>query len=307
MNTKILNLADLIALHAAGKLIGLFNVEEEAYHAGPGVPQSMLKEFGQSPAHAKAYIERKSEPTQAMKFGTAVHCSVLEPSRFASTYVQAPECDRRTKAGKETYAAWESENQGKNVLDQDDMQTVKAITAAVNAHEAASTLTRGLVEMAAYWIDEETGILCRCKADAIVADQGVILDLKTTSGSATQGEFARSVANYGYHIQAAYYLDGVREALRQSIFLADCDDSSVGRFVGLPVGQSVDRFVFMVVEKGRPYGVALFELDAASIQVGRNLYRKYLQELAICRMENHWPAYSQGIQTIQLPSWANAS
>lgn len=301
----MLNLNQLLELHAAGKLIGLFDVEEEAYHAGPGVPQSMLKEFKNSPAHAKNYIERKSEPTAAMKFGTAVHCAVLEPARFAATYVQAPDCDRRTKVGKETYAAWESENQGKNVLDSDDMTTVQNIRAAIQAHEVASTLTKGMIEKAAYWIDEETGLLCRCKADAIVGEAGVVLDLKTTSGDATQAEFAKAVANFGYHIQAAYYLDGVREAIRQSIFQPL--DLSIAGSVDLSVGQSLDRFVFLVAEKARPHGVALFELDAASIQVGRNLYRKYLQELAICRMENHWPAYRQGIQTIQLPSWANAS
>lgn len=293
MKTQILTLADLIQLHNAGELVGLFAVEESAYHAGPGISRSTLQNFKLSPAHAKRAMTEKKEPTSAMEFGTAFHCATLEPVRFDATYVAAPKIDKRTTAGKAAFASWESENQGKTVIDSDDLATVLAMRDQVRGHEVASRLTNGIIEMAAYWIDEETGILCKCKPDAIVGDEGVILDVKSTKDSATEKDFLKSVGNYAYHVQAAFYLDGVREALKQSI----------GQSVGLQ--SAPGRFVFLVVEKGAPHGVDLFELDEEDIAVGRALYRKYLQEMAICQMENHWPSYPRGIKKLgRLPAWA---
>jgi len=290
-----LNLAQIKELHAAGKLIGLHDVEELAYHAGPGVSQSTLKAFKLSPAHGKAQMDKHSEPTAAMKLGTAVHCAVLEPKRFDSLYVGAPDIKRNSNAGKEAYAAWASENVGKEIIDGDDLALVKKMREAVRAHEVAATLTTGVIEQAAYWIDETTGLLCKCKPDAIVFEQGVILDLKTTNDDATEKAFGKAVGNYGYHIQAAFYLDGVKEALKQSSVV---DSRSVG------LQSTPERFVFLVVEKSAPHGVALFELDFSDLCIGREAYKKYLQELAICQMENYWPSYRQGIQTIKIPTWA---
>ena len=289
----MLNLEQLKGLHAAGKLVGFHDVEEGAYHAfKEATSQSGLKGFKRSPAHAKMEMEKISEATASMILGTAVHCSTLEPKAFDSRYVAAPKFDRRTTAGKEAAALFDIQNKGKIALSPDDFETVKAMTKAIKNHEIAAKLTTGIVEKAAFWIDEETGILCKCKPDAMIIEEGVILDLKTTCDDATEKDFCRSVANYGYHVQAAFYLEGIKEACRQSVGLQS------------PGLQSLNRFVFLVAEKNAPHGVALFELEHFDLERGRETFRKYLQELAMCRMENHWPSYRQGIQTVQLPPWA---
>jgi hypothetical protein len=49
------------------------------------------------------------QPTDAMKQGSLVDCLITEPQNFDRKYVVAPKVDRRTKAGKEAWAACEEQ------------------------------------------------------------------------------------------------------------------------------------------------------------------------------------------------------
>jgi hypothetical protein len=80
--------------------IGLWpGVPYEQYAAWDACSSSRLSRLLRSPAHARAYIDGQIEDdTPAKAFGSAAHCAILEPDRFASAYVRAPEGDGRTKA-----------------------------------------------------------------------------------------------------------------------------------------------------------------------------------------------------------------
>lgn len=66
-------------------------------------------------------------------------------------------------------------------------------------------------EKVVLWQDEETGLPCKAKIDAIEFDDGFptgrLIDLKTTRCGTIQ-EFEASFESYGYYRQAAYYLRG---------------------------------------------------------------------------------------------------
>ncbi len=116
--------------------------------------------------------------------------------------------------------------------------------------------------------------------------RGFIVDVKTTA-SAAPDEFSRSTWRYGYHRQAAFYLDGCKAA-----------------------GLDVRRFVFLAIEKDAPHLVAAYELDAMDVELGRTAYRRDLATLAAC-MEaeargepDAWPGYGEAIQPLALPRWA---
>ena len=249
-----------------------------AYHALDAVGKSDLDKIARSPLHWK-YAER--EETAAMRIGSAVHCAVLEPARFAVDYAVAPEGDKRTKAGKEQWAAFEEENAGKTVLTFDDGVLCAHIAESVQSHPRAKALLQsGQPEASLLWSDSEFNVRCRARVDWLRED-GMLIDLKTTQ-DASSAAFAKSCANFRYHVQAAWYLDAYQAATGD-----------------LPGG-----FIFIAVEKTPPYAVALYELDGEAIDLGRFLARRDLARYANAREFDLWPGYSDTIQPLSLPKWA---
>lgn len=243
------------------------------------VSKSDLDLIAKSPLHWKQSVR---DETAAMRIGSAVHCAVLEPERFAKVYVTAPECEKRTKAGKEAFAEFEAANAGKIILSIDESSLCRSVTNSINRHTRAFHLLDGAAqaEVSALWSDQEFNVRCRARIDAISKD-GWLVDLKTT-GDASPRAFAKSCANFRYHVQAAWYLDGYHAATRD-----------------LPAG-----FVFIAVEKTPPYAVAIYELDAKAVEYGRMLARRDLARYVTAKELDLWAGYSEEITPLSLPSWA---
>lgn len=180
---------------------------------------------------------------------------------------------------------WHRNNGHRTILKDEEFQQVAAMRDAVMAHPMAARLLNpesGLPEQSVYWVDAITGELCRCRPDWWHQDArgDILVDLKTTEDASPEG-FARSVAKWRYHVQAAMYSDGVEAA----------------------TGRKPRAFVFIAVEKKAPHAVGVYALDAASIDAGRVEYRADLSRYAECRATGVWPGYSDKIQPISLPVW----
>lgn len=267
-------------------LFGLVELTNQEYHAAAGISKSGLDLIHRSPRHYwQRYLSpdrAPSHPTPAMVIGTATHSAILEPVDFAATYIKAPQFDRRTKAGREQYAAFEEENPEKIGLAPDVYQDVILMREAVRQHPAASMLLQdGLAEQSVFWRDPLTGVLCKIRPDWMPEGRPIIVDVKTTDDASPEG-FAKSILNFRYHVQAAWYLDGWNYATREE---------RAG-------------FVFIAVEKKPPYAVAVYVLDAAAVAAGRDEYRANLDAYARCLATDEWPAYSPKIESLSLPIWA---
>ena len=245
-----------------------------AYHADPAVSASHLHAVAASPYHYwKRFIDPQRqpvEPTAAMRLGSLVHCAVLEPDELRKRYgVCGP---RNTKAGKEQAA--EMAASGIEAVTEADMALAQAMCAAVREHPAAALLlASGKAEQSFWWDDITSGLRCKCRPDWYSGT--TIVDLKTTTDASPAG-FAKSVANFRYHVQANHYL----------------------------AGTFAQRFIFIAVEKTYPYAVGVYELDADAMAHGAELRRQNMQAIADCRAINEWPGYSTGIESLSLPSWA---
>ncbi|QIG65628.1 hypothetical protein [Salmonella phage PT1] len=189
---------------------------------------------------------------------------------------------KQVRLWSDVLAEWTENNPGRMVLTPEVWDQLHAMASAVHAHPAAGSLLTscpGEAEKSVYWIDATTGVLCRCRPDWW-RDDNVIVDLKTTEDASPEG-FAKSMANYRYDVQAAYYLDGVQQA----------------------TGKRPKAFVFIAVEKKAPYGVGVYVLDSESLQLGRAQYQHDLRVYAECVRTGVWPGYGDKIQTISLPGW----
>lgn len=250
-------------------------ITNEEYHADPAISASHLKAVMQSPYHYWARFvdpDRKPiEPTAAMRLGSLAHCAILEPNDLLQRYGVCGA--RNTKAGKEQAAAMEAE--GIEAVTSTDMALALSMAAAVRNHPAAAALLKqGKAEQSFWWDDLPTGMRCKCRPDWYYGS--TVVDIKTTTDASPQA-FARAVATYGYHVQAAHYLAGLHGA---------------------------ERFVFVAVEKSYPHAVAVYELDPASLELGRTTRDNALDVLAGCQAAGVWPGYGDTLQTISLPAWA---
>lgn len=179
-------------------------------------------------------------------------------------------------------AEWMKNNGHRTVLTAEQWDQLHRMRDAVMAHPAANALLTsapGKAEQSVYWVDAETGVLCRCRPDYWRED-GVLVDLKTTDDASPEG-FAKSIANWRYDVQAPFYMDGVKAV----------------------TGRDALAFVFIAVEKKPPCAVGVYVLDSDSIQLGRAQYRADLHTFAACQATGNWPGYGDKIQTISVPGW----
>lgn len=273
-----LELADSATLVRSGIIPG---IPIEEYHKHSSVSKSQLDQFAKSPAHYLASLTTPRKETPAMRIGSIFHGMVLEPE-FTHIAV-APVCDKRTKEGKAIFAEFEANNSRSVIVTADEGEMLNGMVASVMAHPKASILLSGpgIAEGSAFWHDERSGELCRCRPDKYRQDLGIIVDLKSTEDASPAG-FARSIWKYAYHRQAALYMDGVEAA----------------------TGDIIRGFVFVACEKTPPYAVGVYQLDMQGEEAGRVSYKTLLLDLADCKASRKFPAYSAKIETISLPAYA---
>lgn len=251
------------------------------YHASPAISKSGLDLIRRAPYLYAYRRENPQEQTPAMRLGTLTHTVVLEPEVFAHSMIARPEgIDRRTSAGKADWAAFELEAEGREIITNEEGAKLAAIRDAVRSHPAAAKALAGspVIEQSIFW--NADGIACRCRPDA-VTERGVIVDLKTTRDASPDG-FAKSVAQYRYHVQAAFYSDGFRAAF----------------------GEPPRGFVFIAVETEPPHLVGVYVASADMVLRGRAAYEADLATFKACRDADSWPGYSDAPLTLDLPKWA---
>lgn len=258
----------------------------DEYHAVHAMSAGGLKRMKQSPAHFYGMQldpnrPESGEPTEALKNGELVHCALFEPDALALRYVVKPEGMNFARADGR---AWK-EAQTLEIVDAEDMARAKAQAAAVRAlPDVAALLADGMPEASAFWIDEQTGELCKCRPDwTHPAGDGVILvDGKTCRDASPEG-FGRAIWNLDYHLQAAWYSDGYERT----------------------TGRPVLGFVFAAVESTWPHAAAAYMLGDDVLDAARRENRRLLNLYAECKRSGRWPGYGSAIQQITLPKWAN--
>lgn len=240
---------------------------------------------GQTPAHYRAWVEEatKEKETPALIFGRALHSLVLEPSKFHREFALQPAFgDLRTKAARESRDAWLADHPGVTTLTEDEWSRLQGMAKAVREHPIAGKFfIDGMPEATCVYDDPRTGLRCKARMDYWREDLWMIGDLKSTEDASPRA-FARSVVNYGYHIQDAHYSEGPRV-----IF-----------------GNDAPKFLFVVVEKSAPYAVGVYMLDVDAAIRGHELRDRAMDTLDRCLRTDEWPGLPAVVNTLSLPGWA---
>ncbi len=250
---------------------------EREYREAEGINKSTLWEMRRSPAHYKYLIDHPREDTPALHFGRALHAAVLTPAAYKREFVVAPAVDKRTKAGREEYAAWKERlPEGVEEITPEDAETIADMVKSIKSNpDAIQLLKRTSREVPLFWKDKKSGLKCKCRVDALGED--AIIDIKTTNDIMS---FERDAEAYGYHVQAAHYLQGV-QAKR---------------------GKLLDWY-FIAVEKKAPYGVKVLRATSGFLDYGEFVRDELLEKVKECREKGVWPCYQAG--EIAEPRWIN--
>lgn len=196
------------------------------------------------------------------------------------------EIDSSVQFAGEILSKFASDNEGKDILTQDEwLHALKIRDAVLAEPEAAMLLEEGVAEQSIYWNHTETGELLKCRPDWTTPDH-VLADLKFVR-DASPAAFARDGSQHNYHLQDAHYSEGY--------------ESATGHRPG---------FVFIAVEKDAPLGAEAYK----PVMVGVYHYKEedrerglVLRDMAVrniikWRNDDYYPGYD-GINEISVPTY----
>jgi hypothetical protein len=248
------------------------------------VSKTSLDLVHRSLAHYQAWVCGAAlvEEMPALSFGGAFHCALLEPDLFTTAYAVEPDFgDCRKKENKAARDEWRATHASAQLITTDTESAIQGMIKAVHAHPIASKAVRdGIPELTLRWKDQDTGLQCKTRADYYVKGKRMVVDFKSAQ-DASEKAFTKAVANYRYH---------VTDALYRASFSA--------------VGEPIQHYMFVVVEKTPPYAIATYVLDIDAIHAGHNAAVRDMARLATAVQNGEFPGYPVGIVKLELPPWA---
>jgi len=243
-----------------------------SYFEKSGISASFLKSCSFSAYHGWKHLHDPFKPTDAMNFGSAVHCALLEPDKFIEQFVVSPKFDRRTKEGKALAEAFETSSKGKTVLNEDDYSQVNRIVQRCLEIEIVREAIRGFEKEKEFYWDN-----FKAKLDLVDVYNGVIIDVKTTRDAEPRAFVSQSLA-LRYDIQLLHYAKALKKPVTAYAIAIESDSAQVACY-------DLTDIVFSDFTKKR-YEMAL------------------KTAIEVLDMKECPPKYSSQIVNLTLPKWA---
>jgi hypothetical protein len=152
---------------------------------------------------------------------------------------------------------------------------------AIANSELADVWANGKAEQTLVW--QEGDIWLRSRPDWLANDHSLIIDYKTTTGSAEPNSWMRTALGNGNDLQAVLGLRGIK---------------------ALTTGGANCKFVFMVQEQDAPYAVSFVGLDPVFTDMSEHKLARAIQLWSDCITTNTWGGYPSRICWMSPPAWA---
>ena len=266
-------------------------ISDHDYHVEPLASQSVLKPLanGKSPAHVLHRMLNPEPPSPAMLLGSAFHALVLQHGWHDRVFI-APTNDRRTKGFKEFADAIAGSMPDDGIIiTPDELEQLEGMAQSVQRchsawwpiQQAINFPDQNYTEAMGLWLPTATTETpapswCKFKPDVFIPEHGIVVDLKTTQ-DADRKNFERSIYNFGYHLQAGFYFEGLRR-----------------------LGFKPEYYLIIAIEKEPPYGVRVYNLEPEVIDYGWELLRQPLRTFSECMATGNWPAWNDQAEDIGL-------
>lgn len=269
----------------------VLDMPEAEYHADPCPEPSLSSSIAHllvrhSPRHAFLKHPRlgkapDEEFSKQAALGTAAHACLLGNDDRRITVLDCD--DYVTKAARAARDA--ALTVGMVPVTAAQWQTAQAMAEAAREqlvlHDdigAAFDPDGGQSEVTLIWQRGPTW--CRARVDRLPNDGRVLIDYKTTSGSAHPEDVQRRLFDTGADIQQAHYLDGA----------AAC-------------GIKARHMLFVVQETEPPYLLSVVGMDAQAADIGKARLRRAHLLWQHCLATSQWPGYATRTCWIEPPAW----
>lgn len=230
--------------------------------------------------------------SEALKFGKLYHTYILEPDEFEHIAIvldkekQDELFDLAVKQGSKAkgfskslklYKEWREfhEKEGKTVVDAFTMWQLKSMRAEMDSQVETKPILSDVFrsEVSVYFaLPASNGMKLQCKArvDAWPRTSTILEDLKSVRSAAPE-QFAKSVHNFGYDLQAAFYLMAAQA-----------------------VGKDVTGYAFTVQEKNDPFLSARYVMPQDWLDFARREIASILTRMKVCINSGKWPGHRSG-------------
>jgi len=260
-----------------------YGIKFEDYLKIDAVSKSILWKFHQtSPAGLQHWLKNPGDPTEAMTLGSMVDIRVSDGLKaFQSQFQRTPPDLRRDKRSKK-YQDFLTACGSKTPVKAIDYDKVETMYQKIMDYPLARKRIEGATKQLSLVWDHDGHIPMKGRPDfvAFINEQPELVDLKV-SQSIKPEYFIKTADRFGYHWQAAIYLDGFSQLQ----------------------GFGCHNFSFVVIEDHPPFGVEVFKLAYPAIELGREEYRETLKNYYDCVLQEKWPASSGQIQVLDFPIW----
>jgi exodeoxyribonuclease VIII len=246
------------------------------YHSSGGISKTGLCKLDRSPRTYRDFIDNPGKSRQSKSLHTGSIFHIAMEGAFEEECRVGPEVsDKRSREWKEFVKA----HPGKICVTPDEACQVMSMREAMYGYgPAREALGKpGRFEVSFYWIDRDTGLLCKCRPDWISADQLTVIDFKTAA-DATEERFVRSAGRLHYHVSAAMTVDGIHAT----------------------TGILPAKYIFLAIEPHAPYLTAAYEATADDLAEGREFIRRNLALLMRCEEAGIWQGLPEEIKPLDV-------
>ncbi len=280
------------------------NVDPNIYHRrDPNIKRgdmeyvmscSELVEFANCQGRWKAgYKDGDNEDkTKSLEWGSLIDTLLLDQERFDDKYAICPETyvndtgdEKKWNGNANDCKEWLRQHKNKNIIKEKKIDEAVAALKRIRQDEIIAnvlTASRFQVMVIGDYHDEKTGIIIPCRAliDLLPPDESIV-DLKTCR-SAQHEAWKRQIYQFGYHIQAAFYLDLYNSAMP--------DDKRI-------------EFIHILQENFSPWETGRRMLSEEFLTIGRVNYEYALRLYCKCLATKTWPGYDDGEDGNQINGW----
>lgn len=258
----------------------VLNCTSEEYHnIKDAVHSSSLKNILKSPHAYDYFMRHPKEQTSSMKFGTLAHGVILEGQSFLNQYVVQPVFKGLTLDGKETtsmnskavkqqHVEWlASLPEGTKIMTQDEHDKMMFMLDSLLRHKFVQEVFKaGFPEFKKQWRDPVTGLKCVSSDDFVSFEKDIWIDIKTTP-NCDWDHFRKSVENYGYDFQCAFYQRG-----HKAVYEKELTDK-----------------LWIAIESQPPWECKVHYVNPFYLEAGEYQVKQAMRDLSHCLKTNEWP------------------
>ena len=235
---------------------GKFKFTDDEYREIKAINSSSIKQGDKDIIYMDYSLSGYSlnEKSKSLDIGSMFHFYLLEEEQFNKLYYFS---DRHIDGRSKKEIANEMLKNGYKIrIDLKDAEIIKRMKDSALKNQYVEKLLNkpGECEQTILWKNADYNLNCKMKADKIISDNPILLDIKTSKES-SEKSFRSDFNKFGYNIQASFYKDGFEQF----------------------TGSKLEYFFFIVFGKNFPYICNIYEVSIATLAKSKDDYYKIIK------------------------------